>query len=63
MAAVYNRPPGVPLITVTNHESCLDEPALLGNFMTLSQLLNQEKMRWSLAAHGRLKLIQSKDEV
>jgi len=49
--AVYNRPAGVPLITVTNHESCIDDPGLIGNFMTFEQLLNQPKMRWSLAAH------------
>jgi monolysocardiolipin acyltransferase len=51
VSAVFNRPAGVPLITVTNHESCIDDPGLIGNFMTYSQLLNQPKMRWALSAH------------
>ncbi|XP_033223098.1 tafazzin homolog isoform X3 [Belonocnema kinseyi] len=40
------RPRNVPLITVSNHHSCFDDPATLD----LRYLLNRHKMRWSLAA-------------
>ncbi|CAL8094024.1 unnamed protein product [Orchesella dallaii] len=49
--AVFKRPSGVPLITVANHESCMDDPALIGLALSPMQLMDQKKMRWSLAAH------------
>ncbi|KAK7080735.1 hypothetical protein SK128_005273 [Halocaridina rubra] len=48
--AVASRPKGVPLITVSNHYSCLDDPALWG-VLRCRDLLNYKKMRWSPAAH------------
>lgn len=48
--ALYHRPPDVPLITVANHHSCMDEPLLWGMLDTKS-LTNQCLMRWAIAAH------------
>ncbi|CAG7721591.1 unnamed protein product, partial [Allacma fusca] len=48
--AIFRRPPGVPLVTLANHESCVDDPCLIGAVMTNGQLLKHSKMRWSLVA-------------
>ncbi|CAH1101617.1 unnamed protein product [Psylliodes chrysocephalus] len=45
-----NRPKQVPLITVSNHHSCFDDPGIWGT-LRLKHLLNSRVMRWSLAAH------------
>ncbi|XP_066589906.1 tafazzin [Prorops nasuta] len=44
------RPRNVPLITVSNHHSCFDDP---GIWATLDprHVFNRRKIRWSLAAH------------
>ncbi|XP_050352674.1 tafazzin [Nymphalis io] len=44
------RPPDVPLLTVSNHHSCFDDPGLWGVLDT-GTLLRGARMRWSLAAH------------
>ncbi|XP_014603586.1 PREDICTED: tafazzin homolog isoform X3 [Polistes canadensis] len=44
------RPKNVPLITVSNHHSCFDDPGIWAT-LDLRHLLNRRKMRWSLAAH------------
>ncbi|CAG0901067.1 unnamed protein product [Darwinula stevensoni] len=48
--AVENRPPKKPLITISNHLSCMDDPLLWG-VLRMKTLMNPQKMRWALAAH------------
>ncbi|RZF41583.1 hypothetical protein LSTR_LSTR000297 [Laodelphax striatellus] len=44
------RPSNVPLITVSNHHSCFDDPGIW-SCLSLKNLLRSSRMRWSLAAH------------
>ncbi|XP_044746465.1 tafazzin [Coccinella septempunctata] len=44
------RPKNVPLLTVSNHHSCFDDPGLWGT-LNWRHLLRPSVMRWSLAAH------------
>ncbi|CAD1473476.1 unnamed protein product, partial [Heterotrigona itama] len=48
--ALEKRPRNVPLITVSNHHSCFDDPGIWAT-LNLKSLMNRRKMRWSLAAH------------
>ncbi|XP_013195999.1 tafazzin [Amyelois transitella] len=48
--AVSHRPRGVPLLTVSNHHSCFDDPGLWG-VLDCMGLMRRSRMRWSLAAH------------
>ncbi|KAK9503999.1 hypothetical protein O3M35_010447 [Rhynocoris fuscipes] len=45
-----NRPQRIPLITVSNHYSCVDDPAIWG-CLKMKHICDIERMRWSLAAH------------
>ncbi|XP_065674516.1 tafazzin isoform X4 [Hydra vulgaris] len=47
---IHDRPAGTPLITVSNHTSMFDDPGILATIMDLKALVNQRKMRWSMAA-------------
>uniref|UniRef100_A0A2P2ICA8 Tafazzin family protein n=1 Tax=Hirondellea gigas TaxID=1518452 RepID=A0A2P2ICA8_9CRUS len=47
---VNSRPSDQPLITVSNHYSCLDDPLIYGT-LPWHSLLSYSRMRWSLAAH------------
>lgn len=47
---VENRPKGQPLLTVSTHYSCFDDPAIWGCFK-LKNVCSSEKIRWSMAAH------------
>jgi len=48
--AVSKRPKGVPLITVSNHYSCFDDPGIWGT-LPLRYVCNTLRIRWSMAAH------------
>ncbi|XP_049877420.1 tafazzin [Pectinophora gossypiella] len=50
LARAVRRPPGVPLLTVSNHHSCFDDPGLWG-VLDMGVLVRGSRMRWSLAAH------------
>jgi hypothetical protein len=45
---VTNRAPGEPLLTVGNHASTLDDPAIFASIMPWSVNLNPSKMRWAV---------------
>ncbi|XP_022222127.1 tafazzin homolog isoform X1 [Drosophila obscura] len=47
---ISKRPQGVPLLTVSNHYSCFDDPGLWG-MLPLRQACNTNCIRWSMAAH------------
>ncbi|KAF2883288.1 hypothetical protein ILUMI_22877 [Ignelater luminosus] len=48
--ALDKRPKHVPLITVSNHHSCFDDPGIWGA-LQIKHLMKKSVMRWSLAAH------------
>ncbi|XP_071960461.1 tafazzin-like [Antedon mediterranea] len=48
--AIKHRPHDIPLITVSNHTSCLDDPLLWG-CMDYKDLRNRKKTRWGLPAN------------
>ncbi|XP_076684655.1 tafazzin, phospholipid-lysophospholipid transacylase isoform X2 [Andrena cerasifolii] len=48
--ALDHRPKNVPLITVSNHFSCFDDPGVWAT-LDYRHLLDRRKIRWSLTAH------------
>jgi len=42
-----NRPLHVPMVSVFNHNSCFDDPGLMGALLTPAQLRDYKGMRWS----------------
>ncbi|VDM16648.1 unnamed protein product [Hydatigera taeniaeformis] len=47
---VKNRPAYKPLITVSNHYSCLDDIILFGQVLPYEVLFDADRLRWTLAA-------------
>ncbi|XP_017053863.1 tafazzin isoform X1 [Drosophila ficusphila] len=47
---ILKRPQGVPLVTVSNHYSCFDDPGLWG-CLPIGLVCNTFRIRWSMAAH------------
>ena len=47
----HHRTRKYPLITVCNHESCLDDPGLWGALFPWRWIFNPERHRWSAAAY------------
>lgn len=50
LEAAFKRPPGVPLLSVSNHASCFDDPGVWGPVLTTQQFADQVSMRWSVSA-------------
>ncbi|XP_017839414.1 tafazzin homolog isoform X2 [Drosophila busckii] len=47
---VSKRPKGIPLVTVSNHYSCFDDPGIWG-VLPFRYLCSTKYIRWSMAAH------------
>ncbi|VDD83412.1 unnamed protein product [Mesocestoides corti] len=47
---IENKPAYKPLITVSNHHSCLDDLLLFGMALPYKYLLDVDKLKWTLAA-------------
>lgn len=45
-----DRPPNQPLLTISNHYSCFDDPAIWG-CLKLKNVCSSKRIRWSMAAH------------
>ncbi|CAH8498977.1 unnamed protein product [Heterobilharzia americana] len=50
LLAIDSRPSNQPLITVSNHHSCLDDFFLNGSLLTLRHIANVTMCRWCLTA-------------
>ncbi|VDP90525.1 unnamed protein product [Echinostoma caproni] len=50
MEAYKARPSRTPLITISNHHSCLDDFILFGTLLSLIDLMHVDRYRWSLTA-------------
>ncbi|KAF0852197.1 mitochondrial tafazzin (phospholipid lysophospholipid transacylase) [Andalucia godoyi] len=42
-----------PLLTVSNHTSAVDDPAVVLSLLNVSDLADSKRMRWTLCAHDR----------
>ncbi|XP_035792156.1 tafazzin homolog isoform X1 [Anopheles albimanus] len=53
--ALEHRPKGKPLLTVSNHHSCFDDPGIWGlldtRLLKLRNVCSKNVIRWSMAAH------------
>jgi monolysocardiolipin acyltransferase len=53
LTAAQARPPGQPLITVSNHVAAMDDPLLLAALTPIRNVFEAGGMRWSLCATDR----------
>ncbi|KAL2652088.1 hypothetical protein R1flu_020216 [Riccia fluitans] len=51
--AVFNREPGQPLITVSNHVAAVDDPFVISSILAPQKLLNSKHLRWTLCASDK----------
>ncbi|BBN00060.1 monolysocardiolipin acyltransferase [Marchantia polymorpha subsp. ruderalis] len=51
--AVFNRAPGQPLITVSNHAAAVDDPFVISSILAPHKLLNSKHLRWTLCASDK----------
>ena len=46
----FDRPHDKPLLTVFNHNSCFDDPGLMGGILSAAELADHKNMRWTTSA-------------
>jgi monolysocardiolipin acyltransferase len=49
--AVLKRPYGQPLVTITNHNSCIDDPTIFAMVAPVDVWRDSRSVRWALCAH------------
>mmetsp|Transcript_24374 Transcript_24374/g.58048 ORF Transcript_24374/g.58048 Transcript_24374/m.58048 type:complete len:403 (+) Transcript_24374:205-1413(+) len=49
LSLIRSRPPGVPLLTVANHVSSMDDPGLISCLLPYDIVMQPNKMRWGVA--------------
>jgi hypothetical protein len=52
-AAALDRPPGTPLITVSNHVGALDDPFVIAAILPPERVSDSKAMRWTMCASDR----------
>ena len=50
LEAALARPAGTPLVSMFNHNSCFDDPGLVGGLLSAGHLADVKGMRWSVSA-------------
>lgn len=50
LETALSRSTGVPLLSMFNHNSCFDDPGLMGGILSVAQLADKQGMRWGISA-------------